>query len=166
MVIKFDEYSHAGRYISGTLVSSSSEAILMTYPRAGYICGFSLSYFLGSGASLVVRSNPSRREVWSSLDEATPTSTESWETVNLTRAQYYLTSQFDETLEIVLIASGDRNSSLVIAGAVDNVNVQFCLPCNFEHLQLNVTQFVLNYKNQTRIYLRQPQNLTIQVSAC
>lgn len=135
----------------------------MTYPQAGYICGFSLSYFLSSGAALVVRSNPSRREVWSSLNETTPTTTGSWETVNMTRAQNYLTSQFDETLDIVLIPSGDHNSSLAIVGAVDNVDVRFCLPCNFEYLQ-NVTQFMLNYKNQTRIYLRQPQNLTIQVS--
>ena len=80
--------------------------------------------------------------------------------------EHSTTSRHNLTKHRDLIVSGDHNSSLVIAGAVDNVNVQFCLPCNFEHLQLNVTQFVLNYKNQTRIYLRQPQNLTIQVSAC
>ena len=135
----------------------------MTYNQAGYICGFSFSYFLSEGAGIVIRSNPSRREVWSSTGEAPPTG--SWQFVNFTRAQRYLTSYFEEMLEIVLIPIGSRNASTIIAGAVDNLNVKFCLPCNFEDLQ-NATQFALNYANQTKIYLRQPQNLTIQVCLC
>lgn len=132
----------------------------MTYSQAGYICGFSLSYFLSEGAGLVVRSNPSGMEVWSSVGEAPPTG--SWQLVNYTRAQHYLTPHFEESLEIVLFRTGSRNSSGVITGAVDNLQVDFCLPCNFEDL-LNATQFSLNYASHARIYLRQPQNLTIQV---
>ena len=132
----------------------------MTYNQAGYICGFSFSYFLSEGAEIVIRSNPSGREVWSSAGEAPPTG--SWQLVNYTRAQHYLTSYFEEMLEIVLIRTGGQNAGAVIAGAVDNLHVEFCLPCNFEDL-MNVTHFTLNYANHTGIYLRQPQNLTIQV---
>ena len=110
---------------------------------------------------MVVRSNPSGREVWSSLDETTPTTLGTWESVNLMRAQYYLTSQFEEMLEIILVSTDD-NSSAAVTGAVDRVGVQFCLPCDFEELQ-NATLFSLSYVNQTRIYLRQPMNLTVQV---
>ena len=133
----------------------------MTYDQAGYICGFSFSYFLSEGAEagIVVRSNPSGREVWSSVSEAPPTG--SWQLVNYTTAQRYLTSYFEETLEIVLTRTG-QNASAAVIGAVDNLHVKFCLPCNFEDL-LNVTQFSLGYTSHARIYLRQPQNLTIQV---
>lgn len=134
----------------------------MTYDQAGYICGFSFSYFLSKGAEtgIVVRSNPSGREVWSSVSEAPPTG--SWQLVNYTTAQRYLTSYFEETLEIVLTRTGSQNASAAVIGAVDNLHVKFCLPCNFEDL-LNVTQFSLGYTSHARIYLRQPQNLTIQV---
>lgn len=132
----------------------------MTYHQAGYICGFSLSYYLIDGAGLAIRSSPSGREVWSSLGEALPTG--SWVAVNFTTAQHYLTSSFEEMLEIVLIPVGIRNISTIVVGAVDNMNIKFCLPCNFEGLD-NETQFTLSYANQTRIYLRQPQNLSIQV---
>ena len=134
----------------------------MTYDQAGYICGFSFSYFLseGGGAGIVVRSNPSGREVWSSVDEAPPTG--SWQLVNYTTAQRYLTLYFEETLEIVLTRTGSRNASAPVTGAVDNLHVKFCLPCNFEDL-LNATQFSLGYASHARIYLRQLQNLTIQV---
>ena len=131
----------------------------MTYNQAGYICGFSFSYFLSEGAEIVVRSNPSGREVWSSIGEVPPIG--SWQLINYTRAQHYLTSYFEETLEIVLNRTGSRNTSGVITGAVDNLHVEFCLPCNFEDL-LNITQFTLNYASHSRIYLRQPLNLTIQ----
>ena len=135
----------------------------MTYNQAGYICGFSFSYFLSSegAGNIVVRSNPSGRVVWSSVGEAPPTG--SWQLVNFTTAQHYLTSYFEETLEIVLIrTNGHRNASTDITGAVDNLHVEFCLPCNFEDL-LNATRFSLSYADYARIYLRQPQNLTIQV---
>ena len=132
----------------------------MTYNQAGYICGFSFSYFLSEGAEIIIRSNPSGREVWSSIGEASPTG--SWQSVNYTMAQHYLTSYFEEAIKIVLIRIGGQSSATVIAGAVDNLNVKFCLPCNFEDL-LNATQFALSYTGHTRIYLRQPQNLTIQV---
>ena len=150
----------AGHYISNSLDPSNNESTLMTYNQAGYICGFSFSYFLSEGAGIVVRSDPSGREVWSSVGEAQPTG--SWQSVNYTSAQHYLTSYFEEMLEIVLIRTSGQNPGRVIIGAVDNLNVEFCLPCNFEDL-LNATQFTLNYASHTRIYLRQPQNLTIQV---
>jgi hypothetical protein len=154
-------YCIAGRYVSATLDPSTNESTLMTYDQAGYICGFSFSYFLSEGAGgIVVRSNPSRREVWSSVDEAPPTG--SWQLVNYTAAQHYLTSYFEERLEIVLTRTGGQNTNAVITGAVDNLHVEFCLPCNFEDL-LNATQFSLGYSSHARIYLRQPQNLTIQV---
>ena len=148
-----------------------NETTLLSYNQAGYICGLAFSYFLSNQAGLAVRSNPSGREVWSSLNEPMHT-TASWNSVNFMRAQYYLTAQFEETLEIVLfraaVAGGSPSnssgsSSNVLAAAIDNLNVQFCLPCNFEGLQ-NETQFTLDYEAHVRIYLRQPQNLTIQVS--
>ena len=133
----------------------------MTYQQAGYICGFSFSYFLGDGSALVVRSNPSGEEVWSSLDTPPSSPSNSWISVNYSRAQRYLTTKFGETLEIVLVAAQDRPGAVVTA-AVDNVHVEFCLPCNFDDLR-NETEFQLSYLNQSRIYLRQPQNFTVQV---
>ena len=155
--------SFTGHYISGSLGPPSTEAILLTYHRAGYICGFSFSYFLGEGSALVVRSNPSGLEVWSSLEEPSSVAG-SWMSVNYTRAQRYLTSKFGETLEIVLVAAagGQGQSSTVVVAAVDNVRVDFCLPCNFDELQ-NETEFRLSYMSHATIYLRQPHNMTIQV---
>ena len=136
----------------------------MSYRQAGYICGFSFSYYLNQGADLVVRSNPSRKEVWSTVDEVPPT-TGRWNSVNYMKAQRYFTSDFEETLDIVLKAAapgGGPNSTHFLTGAVDNLNVSFCLPCNFEGLK-NETQFTLSYDSQIRIYLRETRNLTIQV---
>ena len=124
----------------------------MSYSRAGYLCDLAFSYQLvGEGEVNLRLQTSSSVIVWS-----TNTARSSWEAVGL-QDSHYLTSHVDERIEFVLTSDGASASV-----ALDNMDLTFCLPCDLGALQTGMG-FKLNYDNYTRIYLRTPQTMNIEV---
>ncbi len=141
-----------GHYVYAQ-ASSMSDTVIVTYSKAGYSCGMTFSYYLTGeeGVRLILRTS-SGAVVWSSP----PGLTSRWETAGVPDSQY-LTSNVNETIEFVL--ASDRGNA---SAALDNVNIDFCLPCNFEMLQSD-SAFNLNYINYSRINLRTQMAIQIEV---
>lgn len=140
-----------GHYVFAQ-VSSELERVIMSYPRAGYSCGLTFSYHLtGEGVNLVLRTSLGTI-LWLSL----PAASAAWEVVGISESQY-LTPQVDEGVELVLLSTGANGSV-----ALDNIDVNFCLPCNFETLQIS-SGFDLSYDNYSRVFLRTPYTMQVQV---
>lgn len=142
----------SGHYVS-LQVSHDSEGVVVSYPRAGYSCGLTFSYYLtgGGGVSLILRTS-SGTVLWTS-----PSTSAAWEVVGLSDSQY-LTSGVDEGVEFAL-TSVEGNGSV----ALDNVVLNFCLPCDFGGLETS-DMLELSYDNSSRIYLRTPQTIHIEVA--
>lgn len=133
-------------------VSSELERVIMSYPRAGYSCGLTFSYHLtGEGVNLVLRTS-----LGTILWLSSPAASAAWEVVGISESQY-LTPQVDEGVELVLLSTGANGSV-----ALDNIDVNFCLPCNFETLQIS-SGFDLSYDNYSRVFLRTPYTMQVQV---
>lgn len=123
----------------------------MSYSRAGYSCGLTFSYYVTEGGTLLLRTS-SGSVLWSSPPlGASP----AWEVVGLTDSRY-LTSVVQEGLEFVLTTTESGSVAL------DDVSVNFCLPCNFNALDSR-SSFELSYDNYSRVYLRTPHTMEIQV---
>ena len=60
-------------------------------------------------------------------------------------------------MEFVLTTGGGSNGSV----ALDDVVASFCLPCDFRALEGE--RFDLTYENYSRIFLRTPHIIQIQV---
>lgn len=139
-------------------VSPNSEEVVMSYSKAGYLCGLTFSYHLagGEGVSLVLRTS-SGTVLWSSPPRSAESSS-AWEVSGLTDSSY-LTAHVEEGVEFVLVSTSAGTNGSV---ALDDIGVNFCLPCNFGILGSG-SAFDLSYKNYSRVYLRTPQSMQIQV---
>ena len=125
--------SHIGHYVSAQLdpsQSSSSELVITTYSTAAYICNYTFSYQVRNGAELVLRDS-SGTVIWSSGTSNT------WQWVHVTLRMedvQYLTDQLSDELQFVLVRPPSVNSG-TLRVFLDDVNVDFCLPCDFQQLQ-------------------------------
>ena len=135
-VVMVSSSSHIGHYISAQLdptPSSSFELVIATYSVAAYICNYTFSYQIHGGAELVLRDS-SGSIIWSS--RANNQATQQWIHVTLQRDNiHYLTDQLSDGLQFVLVRPTTSFSSETLRVFLDDVNVDFCLPCDFQQLQ-------------------------------
>ena len=127
--------SHIGRYVSAQLdpaQSSSSELLIATYSAAAYICNCTFSYQVHSGAELVLRDS-SGRMIWSSGTNEQDMQQWVHMTLPMEGAQH-LTDQLSDGLQFVLVRPPSVSSG-TLRVFLDDVNVDFCLPCDFQQLQ-------------------------------
>ena len=129
----FSHHHHIGHYVSAELgpsQSSSSELVIATYSTAAYICNYTFSYQVHNGAELVLRDS-SGTVIWSSGTSNT------WQWVHVTLRMedvQYSTDQLSDELQFVLVRPPSV-SSRTLRVFLDDVNVDFCLPCDFQQLQ-------------------------------
>lgn len=118
--------------------SVPSETIILSYPAAGYVCGLSYSYQLFGDSELLLRT-ASGQLVW--VVEGGEGGVEG-EWIHASSfelsggGQWYLTEYLDDVLQFVLVSHGDvGGGASTVEVVLDNVEVEFCLPCNFEELK-------------------------------
>ena len=134
-VVMVSPSSHIGHYVSAQLdpsQSSSSELVIATYSTAAYICNYTFSYQVRNGAELVLRDS-SGTVIWSSGTSDQDT----WQWIHVTLQMedvQYLTDQLSDELQFVLVRPPSVNSG-TLRVFLDDVNVDFCLPCDFQQLQ-------------------------------
>ena len=124
---------------------------------AGYVCGFSVSYWLSGNDSRLYLRSSSGMTVWSTNgmghDNIETRPSDSWVYVNTTQDQY-VTSDLDDQLQFVLVSGG--------AVAIDDITLKFCLPCDFDTLR-NEDMFSVSYSEYNELHLRTMYTLTLQV---
>ena len=134
-VVMVSPSSHIGHYVSAELdpsQSSSSELVIVTYSIAAYICNYTFSYQVRNGSELVLRDS-SGTVIWSS--GTSDQDTRQWVHVTLQMEDIqYLTDQLSDELQLVLVRPPSGNSR-TLRVFLDDVNVDFCLPCDFQQLQ-------------------------------
>ena len=135
-VVMVSSSSHIGHYVSAELdpsQSSSSELVIVSYSAAAYICNYTFSYQVRNGAKLVLRDS-SGAVIWSS--GTSDQDTRQWVHVTLPRKDvHYLTDQSSDELQFVLVRPATNVNSGTLRVFLDDVNVDFCLPCDFQQLQ-------------------------------
>ena len=128
--------TYVGHYVSAELdptQSSSFEHVIATYSVAAYICNYTFSYQVRGGAELVLRDS-SGTVIWSSGTNNQDTL--QWIHVTLQRENVqHLTNQLSDGLQFVLVRPTTSFSSETLRVFLDDVNVDFCLPCDFQQLQ-------------------------------
>ena len=135
-VVMVSPSSHIGHYISAQLDPtqlSSFELVIATYSVAAYICNYTFSYQVHGGAELVLRDS-SGTVIWSS--GTNDQDSQRWIHVTLQRENVqHLTNQLSDGLQFVLVRPTTSFSSETLRVFLDDVNVDFCLPCDFQQLQ-------------------------------
>lgn len=138
-----------------THIPTVSDHVVVSYPKAGYSCGITFSYYLTGGGGVTLSLRTSGGVVlWSASSPADDTPT--WVGAGITSTRY-LTSDVREGVEFVLTSSTAGGSGSV---ALDDVTINFCLPCDFNALE---SGFELSYSNYSKVYLRTPLAIQIQV---
>ena len=134
---------------------SGSETVIASLSRAGYACDLTFYYHIigVAGARLELRSL-SGHIIWSSPANV---GVGRWEIVALPESSHYFTPRVDDTVEFVFVSTG-ANASV----ALDDIDVNFCLPCNFDNLHSS-SALRLSFTNYSRVYLRIPQSIQVEV---
>lgn len=132
---------------------SGSERVVAFLSRAGYACGLTFSYHITGVGRLDLRSS-SGVTIWSSSSDE---GMARWVIATLPESSQYFTPHVEDAVEFVLVSTG-ANASI----ALDDIDVNFCLPCNFDSLHSS-SALRLSYTNYTRVYLRTPQNMQVEV---
>ena len=117
--------------------SSPSEFVIMSHSAAGYVCGYSFYYQLLGDAELLLQTS-SKDIVWFSgrqNHENTP-----WISVS-TEQRVFLSSSADEELLFVLVSYGHSSDLIAPQVALDLVELEFCLPCDFELMATEGTAY-------------------------
>ena len=166
--------------------STPSESVIMSHSAAGYVCGYSFYYQLFGDAELLLRTYPSEELVWFSGRQNHDSS--SWIRVN-TEQRVFLSSSINEELQFVIVSYSRSGNSIAPQVALDLVELEFCLPCDFDLMattegklpvccdtctaNINIKtplclisgSLRLSYVNHTKIFLRTVHSIPVAVSS-
>ena len=108
--------------------STPSESVIMSHSAAGYVCGYSFYYQLLGDAEIILRTFPSEEIVWFSGRQNDKNS--SWIRVD-NEQHVFLSSSINEELQFVMVSYSHSGNSIAPQVALDVVELEFCLPCDF-----------------------------------
>jgi hypothetical protein len=150
--------NHGGTYVMGTSFENVASRPLLQFPTTSYICSLSFYYQLDDSLSLILESNNENESfIWVSSTGNGPAL--QWNYVEIQLEDFPLTlsgNPLQFTADVV------GNPTIVSFVAVDNVTVNFCLPCNYSNFSSNDMKML--YRNESVLYIREDNILTIQTS--